>query len=136
MKKILICLSFIIFFTACVFDITENRWIKVTNHSENKISALVSKKDINNLSKDQYADEAIRIDADSTGLLNIVRPTWERYIEKCDGKKIRFYIIKTDSIEKYGWDVIKEKNIYNKKYLFTIEDLEKLNWEVIFDDSK
>jgi len=56
--------------------------------------------------------------------------TWEEYIKTCDSQKIRYYIIKKDSVDKYGWKQIFKKNIYNKKYLFTIEDLDKINWQI------
>jgi hypothetical protein len=55
---------------------------------------------------------------------------WEEYIKTCDNQKLRYYIIKKDSVDKYGWKEIFKKNIYNKKYLFTIEDLNKINWEI------
>ena len=55
---------------------------------------------------------------------------WDVYFESIDDKKIRLFIIYKDSVEKYGWKEILSKNIYNKKYLFTIEDLDKINWEI------
>lgn len=58
------------------------------------------------------------------------RQFWEEYIKTCDNQKIRYYIIKKDSVDKYGWKTILSNNIYNKKYLFTIEDLDKINWEI------
>lgn len=58
---------------------------------------------------------------------------WEEYIEECDMKKARIYVIATDSVDKYGWDKIYEKGIYKKKYLLTIEDLDKINWEITYD---
>ncbi|MEY4037975.1 MAG: hypothetical protein RIR67_285, partial [Bacteroidota bacterium] len=44
----------------------------------------------------------------------------------------RYYIIKKDSVDKYGWKEIFKRNIYNKKYLFTIEDLDKINWTTTY----
>jgi hypothetical protein len=63
----------------------------------------------------------------------IVLPFWEEYIKTCDNQKLRYYIIKKDSVDKYGWKEIFKKNIYNKKYLFTIKDLDSLNWSITYD---
>lgn len=130
-KKLLISLSFMIVLSSC--DYYENRWINVSNHSKSKIVVFVSKKETGNLLKDERVDEIMELDCDSTGLLSIVRPTWDEYIKRCQDNKIRFYIIKNDSIDKYGWKTVLKKNIYNKKYLFTIEDLEELKWEIKYE---
>lgn len=58
---------------------------------------------------------------------------WDVYFESIYDKKIRLFIIKKDSVDKYGWKEILKKNIYNKKYLFTIEDLDKINWTITYD---
>jgi hypothetical protein len=58
---------------------------------------------------------------------------WDVYFESIYDKKIRLFIIKKDSVDKYGWKEILKKNIYNKKYLFTIEDLDKINWIITYD---
>jgi len=55
---------------------------------------------------------------------------WDVYFESIDDKKVRLFIIKKDSLDKYGWKEILKNNIYNKKYLFTIEDLDKIKWEI------
>ncbi len=55
---------------------------------------------------------------------------WDVYFESIYDKKIRLFIIKKDSVDKYGWKEILKKNIYNKKHLLNIEDLNKTNWEI------
>lgn len=40
------------------------------------------------------------------------------------------YIIKQSTSEKYGWDYISENYIYDKRYIFTIEELERMKYIV------
>jgi len=70
----------------------------------------------------------VNINESNSLVLHGMKSRWEDYIEKRDSKKIRLYIIVKDSVDKYGMNNIFKKNIYNKKHLFTIEDLDKLNW--------
>jgi hypothetical protein len=59
--------------------------------------------------------------------------SWTRFLENCNNKEARIYIVAKDSLDKYGWDKIYENGIYNKKYLLTIEDLDKIDWEITYD---
>lgn len=45
--------------------------------------------------------------------------------------KVLYY--EKDTVDKYGWETIFRKNIYNKKYLFTIEQLDHLNWTITYE---
>jgi hypothetical protein len=58
---------------------------------------------------------------------------WDLYFESINDKKMRLFIIEKDSVDKYGWKEIFKKNIYNKKYLLTIKDLNSLNWTITYD---
>lgn len=58
---------------------------------------------------------------------------WDGYFNRIADKKIRLYIVLQDSVSKYGWFKIFKKNIYVKKYELTLEDLEKQNWEVVYE---
>jgi hypothetical protein len=68
------------------------------------------------------------------GMINPIRQSWEEYINQCNGNLIRLYIIKQDSINKYGWEKIRATEIYNKKYLFKINDLDQINWSINYTD--
>ncbi|MDD5150460.1 MAG: hypothetical protein PHC28_08240 [Flavobacterium sp.] len=58
---------------------------------------------------------------------------WDNYFNSLEDKKARLFIVQKDSVDKYGWKEIFKKNIYNKKYLFTIKDLDSLNWTITYD---
>ncbi|WCM40981.1 hypothetical protein MG290_08395 [Flavobacterium sp. CBA20B-1] len=55
---------------------------------------------------------------------------WKRYINSAKDKKLHFYVIVKDSVDKYGWERIHASNIYNKKYTLDIDDLDSLNWTI------
>ncbi len=128
MKKSLILI--LLFFISC--DITDSRFLRIENKSKNSIVCFISKVDISSIKDVSEMDAVIDVNIDESNSLALhgMKSRWEDYIEKCDIKKIRLYIIATDSVDKYGWKKIFKENIYNKKYLFTIEDLDKINWEI------
>lgn len=133
MKKKLILIPFLFLIFSC--DFTENRFIIIKNDSNNNILCFISKVDINNITSISDMNAPTEINkSEFAFLVPITRGKWEDYIEKCDVNKVRIYIIVRDSIDKYGWKNIYKNNIYNKKYLFTIQDLEKINWEITYDD--
>ncbi|MGG7036047.1 MAG: hypothetical protein ACI7YS_12745, partial [Flavobacterium sp.] len=58
---------------------------------------------------------------------------WDTFFESIPDKKLRLFIVSIDSVEKYGWNTIFKKQIYNKKFELSMEDLEKQNWEVVYE---
>jgi hypothetical protein len=115
--------------TSCIGHKTDGRYITTHNNSMNSIYCFYAKKELNslidsipNMGKESLPKEDI--------ISIIVLPFWEEYIKTCDNQKLRYYIIKKDSVDKYGWKEIFKKNIYNKKYLLTIEDLDKMKWKI------
>ncbi len=127
MKQLLI---FIMLFLSC--DITDNRFLTIENKSKNSIVCFISKVDIKFINDISEMDAVIDVNINESNslVLHGMKSRWEDYIEKCDSKKIRLYVIVKDSVDKYGLNNIFKKNIYNKKHLFTIEDLDKLNWKL------
>jgi hypothetical protein len=127
----IILLTFLTLLYSC--DITENRFITIKNNSNKTIHCYVSTEDTNSKNYNENEDLAIDIHKNDYNSINPVRVFWEDYLNKCKNGKLRLYIIKKDSVEKYGWQKINEKEIYNKKYKLDIQDLEKINWEIIFE---
>lgn len=125
----IIFINFIILYSC---DFRENRFITISNDSNSIIYTFYTNNDISKNGGNTSYEELIN--SKSVGMNVIERPTWEEYLKSCDNHKIRFYIIKKDSVDKYGWNNIYTNEIYNKKYLFTIEDLNKINWKIIYDD--
>ena len=117
-------------FISCM-DITDGRCIITHNKSKNGIYCFYLDRELTKMdSLPKYSFPPYETKAKDDDCNLIVKPRWEEYIKTCDNQKLRYYIIKKDSVDKYGWKEIFSKNIYNKKYLFTIEDLEKINWEI------
>lgn len=70
--------------------------------------------------------------ADTT--IKVPRPMiWSDYINKSKDGKIRVFLIEKDSIDKYGWKYINDNTLYNKKYLLTLDDLEEMDWKIIYE---
>ena len=44
--------------------------------------------------------------------------------------QIYIFIFDADTLQKYDWEDVKMNNRYFKKYRFTVEDLQKLDWKV------
>lgn len=116
---------------SCIGHKSDNRFIITYNNSKADIYCFFLERELNNiesLSKFDFSQKSVNPNEESSDHVN--KSTWEEYIKTCDNQKIRYYIIKKDSVDKYGWKQIFKKNIYNKKYLFTIEDLDKINWQI------
>lgn len=59
------------------------------------------------------------------------RTAWESYInEVCEDGKLRIFTFSIDTLKKYNWKEICENERYLTKKEFSVEDLNKLNWEV------
>jgi hypothetical protein len=57
---------------------------------------------------------------------------WDISFEQIEDKKIRLFIVPQDSVDKYGWFKIFQKNVYAKKYTLSLKDLESKNWEIVY----
>jgi hypothetical protein len=43
------------------------------------------------------------------------------------------FIFDADVIEKTPWDTIVKYDMFLKRYQFTKDELEKMNWEIVYD---
>lgn len=60
--------------------------------------------------------------------------TWIRYINNvCEDGKLRLYTFSLDTLQKYSWKTVLEKEYYNRKVELSVKDLDKQNWVVVFD---
>lgn len=131
MKKTTFYLISFVLLISCIGHKEDNRFIITHNNSQTEIYCFILEHElynVNSLSKFNFSQKSVNSNEESYN--HIDKLTWEEYIKTCDNQKLRYYIIKKDSVDKYGWKEIFKKNIYNKKYLLTIEDLEKTNWEI------
>ena len=37
------------------------------------------------------------------------------------------------TIDNYSWEEIQEQNLYDKRYSFTLDELNAINWELVYD---
>lgn len=132
-------------------DRVDNRYLTIANNSDKVIYNIISPDE--SLNGSGHYDEYLRDpkayvytkeDSINKFVFLEIKPNikmdsndrprnWDLYFESIDDKKVRLFIIKKDSVDKYGWKEIFKKNIYNKKYLFTIKDLDSLNWKITYD---
>ncbi|WP_026714014.1 hypothetical protein [Flavobacterium daejeonense] len=146
MLKIKNFLFLLLLFNFYSCDKLDTRELVVKNSSDRIIYSILSENDQMNDAGFYYEyqndfDETKRGDYDTPFIFKEIkkgekianhdRPRfWDNYFERLEDKKARLFIVKKDSVDKYGWKTIFKKNIYNKKYLLTIENLEKMNWEI------
>lgn len=132
MKNYLLTL-YLIFISLVFFccDKFENRFLYIKNDSKSAIVCLITKKELN-LTRTGDDVLSVNLKANEEGNLNPGKPSWERFIKKCDRQKLHFYIISQDSIDKYSFDTVFKKNMYVKKYYFTVEYLEKINFRMTY----
>lgn len=114
---------------------SERGHVTIINNSESTIVCFLSEKDVIEMKGVFDMHSASEINKNDFAFIGprTFLGKWKTFFEKCKDKKARLYIIAKDSVDKYGWDKIYEKGIYNKKYLMTIEDLNKIDWEITYD---
>src|SRR5690554_384034 len=108
--------------TDTVFDIEASRIVNYEINGKDVFKIDISHSYIDTLNKRER---------------NIIRERphhWKTYYDPYNrGNKMRLFIIKKDSVDKYGWEGIYKYNIYNKKYLLDIDDLDSLNWTIEYN---
>lgn len=48
-------------------------------------------------------------------------------------KKIWILIYKQSTLDNHTWEEIQDQNLYDKRYSFTLDELNAMNWEVVYD---
>lgn len=119
------CIISLILLASCAHR-TDARYITTQNKSTSEIYCFYTDRELYKIDDVPRIGLATSENENNISLIGLL--FWEDYIKSCDNQKIRYYIIKKDSVDKYGWKIIVKKNIFNKKYLFTVEDLDKINW--------
>ncbi len=124
----LICLAII--FCGCgniAMDYTDNK-IRIDNHSDQDIIVLVNY---------LYPDDSVKnafyngyTDAHSKGSIAAVNTTWEEIIIR--SKKITLFFMPKSYPEEFGEQKAKRYVSEKDKITLSIEDLEKMDWIVIY----
>ena len=108
--------------TDTVFDIEASKILKYELDGKDILKVDVSHSFIDSLSKN------------GIDIIQKAPSHWKSYYDPYNkGNKMRLFIIKKDSVDKYGWEGIYKYNIYNKKYLLDIDDLDSLNWTIEYN---
>lgn len=58
---------------------------------------------------------------------------WNFSLKDKPDKMLRIFIVNEDSLSKYGTCEIFKQQIFIKRFDFTYDDLEKINWRVVYD---
>ena|SRR5690554_650601 len=149
--KVFLSLTVVIFLFISCMDKFDNRDITISNISSNDIIYSLS---LTDTVFDIEASKILKYELDGKDVLKVDishsfidslsrnkidiidrRPfDWKSYYDPYNkGNKMRLFIIKKDSVDKYGWEGIYKYNIYNKKYLLDIDDLDSLNWTIEYN---
>lgn len=55
---------------------------------------------------------------------------WVKLIQNSKNKKLYIFTFDIDTLEKYQWKEITQKNKYKKRYAISLEELNRANWTV------
>lgn len=136
MKKNILLLVITLTLFSCM-DRVETMKIKIINHSRGTVYCFKSMSDSLSKSKnvdftDSLFDVSCEVKKDSTYLVGNVLSDWGIFIDDCDDKKLRLFIISKDSIDKYGWTQVLKENIYSKVYKLDMNGLKREKWAIIY----
>lgn len=138
------------FLVLSCMDSYDSKYVNVKNQSSNSIYFIISKRDImfdyekflinerlkkgEEMSHIDVAELFVYEEHKTNTIQEYKGPMdWKMYLKNVKDKKVRFYIVEKDSVDKYGWKYINDNTVYNKKYLLTLKDLKNMNWEIIYE---
>ena len=49
------------------------------------------------------------------------------------GEKLYLLIFKQSTLDNYTWEEIQKNNMYDELYVLALEDLENMNWEIVYN---
>lgn len=99
-------------------DMTDDREIIISNNSGKTIYCFVAPEDNFEVIKDSAKLEKIE-SGQKKEYENRPR-SWQSYFEKSNDRKLRLYVFAIGEFE---------SNIHQQKFVFTLNELEKRNWE-------
>lgn len=144
MKKVIVIFLINFVCYGCSYDpgLPQNEKFKVINNSEQDIFCYPVLNDsfddipliINNETRksDKFLFQILEIPAKRSKILKGVSG-WDGFIsENSKDSLIRLFIFSKAFVKEYGWKDIVSTGKYTKKYILNENDLEKINWEVIY----
>lgn len=135
----ILIISSVLFFISC--DPMDDR-LTIVNKTKDDIFYSLSTIDsvsinplrIVNSADTVFFDSQIVL-ADSIYKHGLIGPNeWEYFINRdCQDSTLRIFIFEKKLILNTPWDSIVAKQQYSKKYELTVKELEKLNWQVVYE---
>jgi hypothetical protein len=136
-RKILILLFLGFLIVGCMGSV-DTRNLKIENQTDKIIYCIYSQTDKFPDTRIDYSDSSLEKFAIKSGLTDfLVDPpinSWDKYILDSDGQKCRILIFSKDTVLKYGWTEVKQRNLYSKKYLLDLKDFKSIDWKISYDD--
>ncbi len=134
MKHISYLLLLICLLSSC-FDKIDRRNIKIVNKSDKIIYCLSGFEDsIPGYylgSTYENFEKKYKIEINDYGFIHEKVSNWNDYIKGYG--YLRIFILTQDTIDKYSLKETIRNNKYSKLYRLTIEDLDKGNWQIIYN---
>ena len=57
---------------------------------------------------------------------------WKHYLNNCKDQKIYFFIFNDSIVSKYSYDEIRDKRLFEKCLIYTLNDLKQNNWTITY----
>ena len=106
--------------------------INIFNNSEDIIYCgcpFVSENEINSEDLDENLVREIKIFPKSQRIYSY----YKRQFDKNYNRKIWILIFKQSTLDNHTWEEIQEQNLYDKRYSFTLDELNAMNWELVYN---
>ena len=120
--------------SSCVLSTWDTRLV-LANNTSKKIRYLEQIKDSADFTFDTVncnTGELYWVASNSEEIIQR-QDKWEFSLKKAN-KTLRIYIVNEDSLSKYGTCKVFKSKMFMKRYDLTYDDLEKLNWKVVYDE--
>jgi len=81
---------------------------------------------------DQYCSPEYRVNPHFYSLITGDHSSETKWIPFPDKNYVNFFFIKESTMKNYTWEEIVQKQLYERKVKYTYDELEKLNYEIIY----
>jgi len=144
MKNIILLLSTFIMTVSCRYENTADcHQVLTFENTTNKHIYVSSSFKYPNTEAFKYhpdpllspVDSKIEALEENTHILS-GRTCYEVSLENAESSIIMVYVFDGTTLETSTWQTVKDNNLVLKRYDLTLEDLEGMNWEIIYDGEK
>lgn len=131
--KFLMLFVFVGIFQACPVDDDEILvgTINIVNDSEETIYCGCLFVSENVVNSDYFSENVVR-EVKIPKKSEIRYSYYKNQFKGNYNNKIWILIFKQSTLDNYSWEEIQEQNIFDARYSFTLEELQAMNWEVVY----